>query len=286
MKTAVTPVGNPVYWITFGPRINKPTETNITFPGTKLDLVESILHILSIHWDAWEYGRNAIQDFPNLEEAIFSEHVCYLLQKYYGATHQPNVDPETELDEIDLYDVWNWKHLFFSDEETYTDLADCLLNPELMAGINHRRYKPGLALEVHAMTLHGLDNYERYVNTPKGSLVANPSNGGCQMPVIEEVASGKVTKVPPNPNIFWINHKYCYLKSKLACVTTTKTYAQARLDAYYILSEALIHKPDANDALHHGSLVLACCGAGVIGLRRATFFWNVSRGNNGKEDAG
>lgn len=341
MQTAVTPVGNPVYWLTFGPRINKPTETNIKFPGTKLDLVESILHILSIHWDAWEYGRNAIQDFPNLEEAIFSEHVCYLLQKYYGATHQPNVDPETELDEIDLYDVWNCKHLFFSDKETHTDLADCLLSPELMAGINHRRYKPGLALEVHAMTLQGFEDYERYINTPKASLFASSSNEGADihniyeqaieffeagtdepesfcitqrvfgrpfediptidieqlgnritinqliggndwkrvyashrhsdggwvfdpvinlslnsldrvlnilggkvnlatgadMPLIEEVAVDKAAKVPPNPNTFWITHEASYIKSKLTCVKTTRTHAQARLDAYYILSE-------------------------------------------------
>ncbi|WP_010480635.1 hypothetical protein [Acaryochloris sp. CCMEE 5410] len=342
MQTAVTPVGNPVYWITFGPRINKPTETNITFPGTKLDLVESILHILSIHWDAWEYGRNAIQDFPNLEEAIFSEHVCYLLQKYYGATHQPNVDPEAELDEIDLYDVWNWKHLFFSDEETHTDLADCLLNPELMAGINHRRYKPGLALEVHAMTLQGFEDYERYIDNPKASLAANPSSGGADIhniyeqaieffeagtdepesfcitqrvfgrpfegiptidieqlgnritinqliggndwkrvyashrhsdrgwvfdpvinfnlnslnrvlnilggkvnlatgadiPLIEEVATEKVIKVPPNPSIFWITHEASYLKSKMTCVRhPTRTHTQAKLDAYYLISE-------------------------------------------------
>ncbi|MGR3277107.1 hypothetical protein ACSYAD_18555 [Acaryochloris marina NIES-2412] len=146
-----------VYWITFGPCCNKPQTTNLTFPGSKSDLVESILYILKIHWTAREYGENAVQRFPNLEEMIFPEQVCYLLQKFYGAENEPN--PQGELDEIDLYDVWNWKHLFFSDEETRTDLADCLLNPELMAGINHRRYKPGLAQEIHRMTLHGFENY-------------------------------------------------------------------------------------------------------------------------------
>ena len=49
--------------------------------------------------------------------------------------------------------------MFFPAEEIETDLADCLLNPELAAGINHRRYKPGLAQEIHRMTLHGFENY-------------------------------------------------------------------------------------------------------------------------------
>lgn len=171
MQTTVTPVGNTVYWITFGPRINKPQTTNIIFPGTKRELVESILHVLVLHWHAWRFGDESIQNFPHLEEIIRSEQVCYLLQKYYSATFQPEPPPildenggETDIergrDEVDLYDVWNWKHLFFSERETRTDLAKCLLNPELMAGINHRRYKPGLAHEVYAMTLHGFESIE------------------------------------------------------------------------------------------------------------------------------
>lgn len=160
-----------IYWITFGPRRKKPQTTNITFPGTKRDLAESILHILCIHWDAFEYGDGTAQVFDNLEQDIYSEIACYLLQKYYGAEIQPkptptldeygdDLDPERGRDEVDLYDIWNSKQAFFPGFEVNCDLAQTLLNPELRAGINHRRYRPGLAYEIHKMTLHGFENHE------------------------------------------------------------------------------------------------------------------------------
>ena len=62
---------NTIYWITFGPCTKKSQTTNIQFPGSKRDLIESILHILRLHWAAWEYGEDAIQAFPDLEEIIF-----------------------------------------------------------------------------------------------------------------------------------------------------------------------------------------------------------------------
>lgn len=50
------------------------------------------------------------------------------------------------------------------------------------------------------------------------------------------------------------------------------------------MSEAIIHNPVANDALHHGSLVCVLAGGSVIGLRRFAFYWDISRGKNGKGD--
>ncbi|KAI9129008.1 hypothetical protein [Acaryochloris sp. CCMEE 5410] len=48
------------------------------------------------------------------------------------------------------------------------------------------------------------------------------------------------------------------------------------------MSEAIIHNPVANDALQYGSLVCGLAGAGVIGLRHFAFYWEVSRGKDGK----
>ena len=50
------------------------------------------------------------------------------------------------------------------------------------------------------------------------------------------------------------------------------------------MSKAIIHNPVANDALHHGSLVCFLGGAGVIGLRRVAFYWDVSKSKNSKVD--
>lgn len=163
-----------IYWITFGPCKQKSQTTNIQFPGSKRDLTEAILYILSLQWDAWEFGEDAIQKFPNLEEVIFPEQVCYLLQKFYDATNEPN--PQSERIEIDLYDVWNLKRMFFPAEEIETDLAECLINPELMAGINHRRYKPGLAQEVYRMTLHGFENYPYTAPNIPFNFISGKSN--------------------------------------------------------------------------------------------------------------
>ncbi|MGR3279707.1 hypothetical protein ACSYAD_32130, partial [Acaryochloris marina NIES-2412] len=60
---------------------------------------------------------------------------------------------------------------------------------------------------------------------------------GADIPLIKEVVTEKVTKVPPNPRIFWITHEASYLKSKMTCVKTTRTHTQAKLDAYYLISE-------------------------------------------------
>ena len=65
---------------------------------------------------------------------------------------------------------------------------------------------------------------------------------GADMPLIEEVATYKATKVSPHPNTFWITHECSYLKSKMTCVRhPTRTHTQAKLDAYYIINEGYDH---------------------------------------------
>ncbi|WP_010482463.1 hypothetical protein [Acaryochloris sp. CCMEE 5410] len=77
---------------------------------------------------------------------------------------------------------------------------------------------------------------------PSSQIIADPlpetlENGH---PIKESGSSGGQSPVPiqqPTQNIFWITHEASYLNSKLTCVKTTRTHTQARLDAYYILSE-------------------------------------------------
>lgn len=137
-----------------------PANTKFTFSGTLIELYESIQHLLYLHAEAYEYSVEAVQEFPHVEEILLPEQCCYLLGKYYGITQVVNIPSGIEINRIDLNAIWHWYWFTDPEPDVHTDLADCLLNPELMAGIYHRRYKPGLASEVYALTLHGFDAHE------------------------------------------------------------------------------------------------------------------------------
>lgn len=135
-----------------------PGSAKFTFYGTVIDLLESIQNILYLHADAFEFGDDAVQKFPNLEEIMRPEPCCFLLEKYYGAEQATDVDQDHPIEQFCLNNIWSWYWFTDPKPETHTDLAVCLLNPELMEGIKHRRYKPGLAHDVYALTLHGFRN--------------------------------------------------------------------------------------------------------------------------------
>ncbi|QUY45568.1 hypothetical protein [Acaryochloris marina] len=73
-----------------------------------------------------------------------------------------------------------------------------------------------------------------------GVLSEQPENITERLQELDDTQGTATPSVPisqTTQNTFWITHEASYLKSEMTCVKTTRTLAQARLDAYYILSE-------------------------------------------------